>query len=288
MCCASQPVRRPTVRRTRGNARRKFANPIAHEIEAYRRLATRTWIALSRRDDRFGQPYFLELAAMATKRRGRVGSIRGDRDRVTLLWNSGEGDDREARGIEGGYRDRRWENFHVERAANRDRRVLPAAARLPMQPETDRNAEITAFLAPSFSPFFLAIRLLTFTFGHTSPGKSFTNACASLSLLLRSSNQSSREVACASDTDRYYIHGVPYSEPSFLPDFLRADRYYRCLLCYSKRSLQAPFLWPRRGDLVAVMRILTIARKYLDGTSLFLSNVRTTDSFSRWPLARRK
>lgn len=159
--------------------------------------------------------------------------------------------------------------------------------RSPMQPETDCNGEITAFLAPSFSPFFLAIRLSTFTFGHTSPGKSFTNASASLSLLLESSNQSSREVACASDTDWYYIHGVPYSERSFLPGFLRADRYYRCPLCYSKRSLQAPFLCPR-GNLVAVTRILTIARKYFDRTSLFLSNVRTMNSFSFWLLACRK
>lgn len=59
--------------------------------------------------------------------------------------------------------------------------------RSPMQPETDCNGEITAFLAPSFSPFFLAIRLSTFTFGHTSPGKSFTNAC--LRLFLSFSNR---------------------------------------------------------------------------------------------------
>lgn len=44
-----------------------------------------------------------------------------DRDHeVSLEWG---GRVREGHGIEGGHRDKGWENFHIERAANRDRRV---------------------------------------------------------------------------------------------------------------------------------------------------------------------
>lgn len=44
-----------------------------------------------------------------------------DRDHeASLEWG---GRVREGYGIEGGHRDKGWENFHIERAANRDRRV---------------------------------------------------------------------------------------------------------------------------------------------------------------------
>lgn len=47
-----------------------------------------------------------------------------DRDHeASLEWGRGGGRVREGHRIEGGHRDKGWENFHIERAANRDRRV---------------------------------------------------------------------------------------------------------------------------------------------------------------------
>lgn len=113
--------------------------------------------------------------------------------------------------------------------------------RLPMHPETDCNGEIIVFLSlslflPSRLPHLFhllsaPVRLLTFTFGHTSPGEKFYKRRISLSF--ESSNQSSREVVCASDTGWYYTRCVPYSICLFFARLL-PGRLLPIVLFYAK------------------------------------------------------
>lgn len=122
---------------------------------------------------------------------------------------------------------------------------LTCIHRLPMHPETDCNGEIIVFLSFSFSLFLSSpvslhlsnvlsapVRLLTFTFGQTSPGEKFYKRRISLSF--ESSNQSSREVVCASDTDWYYTRSVPYSICLFFARLL-PGRLLPIVLFYAKK-----------------------------------------------------
>lgn len=76
------------------------------------------------------------------------------------------------------------------------------------------------------------VRLLTFTFGHTSLGEKFYKRRISLSF--ESSNQSSREVVCASDTGWYYTRCVPYSICLFFAQLL-PGRLLPIVLLYAKK-----------------------------------------------------
>lgn len=116
-------------------------------------------------------------------------------------------------------------------------------SRLPMHPETDCNGEIIVFLSFSLSFFppvslhlshllSVPVRLLTFTFGHTSLGEKFYKRRISLSF--ESSNQSSREVVCASDTGWYYTRCVPYSICLFFAQLL-PGRLLPIVLLYAKK-----------------------------------------------------
>lgn len=173
---------------------------------------------------------------MAIDRRGRVSWIGVDRDRgASSEWGG------------------RHMGPMVGTAARGGRistsRELPIAIggfylqpRLPCIQRQIATGEIIVPLSLSPSPSLpssLAVRLLTFTFGHSSPGKSFTSL-VSLSRIVQSKFQ--RSGLCK--WHRLVLYTVsPIRRVSFLPGFLRGDRYHRAALLFEKdRSKDRFFL----------------------------------------------